>query len=1164
MDLNIAMQYVLVRALDESKNFSNGRLGAEHLFLGLLKLAELKCEEFAPSCPDQASVDEDIRKVRDAFRAQNLNTAASREQLRRVLASESQPSPREDHLNLILGSAAYHAQQDGERDVTAFGVLDAILRHPTALIKAILSGGAGDASADVTTQNEPGAAIPPEESRGISYLPKLNERIREMRYRLLERVYGQDHAVHAFAEGMFAAEVLAYADETRKQPRAVFVFAGPPGVGKTYLAEQAANALKLPYRRFDMSSYADHQAHIGLIGFAPSYKEAKAGLLTDFVRKNPHSILLLDEIEKAHLNTIQLFLQIMDAGKLHDDFLDEDVPFKDVILVFTTNAGRSLYDGNHGGSGASRQAVLNALETDLNPQTNQPFFPPAICSRLATGWPLMFHKLAAHDLERISANELARFARLFQQQYGICVDTDQLLPVTLLFAEGGIADARMVRAQTELFCKNELFKLCGLWGESSFEQALKNLRAIHFQVESEALTEDVRALYVNPDKPEILIFGNAKFAERCRAELPRCVIYEAQDETAAFSVFGEHEIQFVLLDLAKESGEAPAQDPFATRFSLDDVSQGTLSSLENVPVAAASIKAEYTFLKSVRDRLPGMPVYLLESNGFRIDNELMSALIRSGARGKLLKPEGEFGVFSEELLRIAAQVYLQSAATSLYAERKILTFETAPVLNPDKTVASIRLRELSLRRAMSAEDCSEVLDEAERPDIRFSDVIGAEDAKEELSFFVQYLQSPKKFIAQGLRPPKGVLIYGPPGTGKTMLARAMAGESNVAFLPVAASAFTTKYQGSGPESVRDLFRRARRYAPSIVFIDEIDAIGRTRGAGNTGHGEEMALTALLTEMDGFTVDPRRPVFVLAATNFRVDDEHGYPNSIDPALARRFDRKILVDMPTRDNRKTYLERMLARRKNSAVTPELIERLAGRTAGLSLANLESVLELAARSARKKGEPITDEVLEEALELSQHGEKKDWGEEYLERIARHEAGHAYLCYRSGTMPAYLTIVARGGHGGYMEHADLEQTPIKTRGELLASIRTSLGGRAAELVYYGEQEGLSTGAAADLEHAAKIASAMLLQYGMEGNMGYAALGGPDSLRGSLTESVLAHVSGLLEAELQNTIAIVESGRPQIDRLASALLEKNKLTREEMRALLGEPGAKKKKDAQK
>ena len=434
--------------------------------------------------------------------------------------------------------------------------------------------------------------------------------------------------------------------------------------------------------------------------------------------------------------------------------------------------------------------------------------------------------------------------------------------------------------------------------------------------------------------------------------LPDCVIYDTLDNEQAYTIFSEHDIQFVLLDLAKGAENAPDEDPLATRLSLDDVSQGTVASFENVPIAAASIKTEYAFLKDVRERMPGLPIYLLESNGFRIDNELMAAFMRSGARGKLLKPEGDFGVFAEELLRIAAQVYLQSAAQSLHSERKILSFETAPILSPDKHVATIRLRDLALRREMSAEETlGKCLRKRSVRTYVFRTSLVRTTQRTRLVFFVEYLQSPKKFLAQGLHPPKGVLLYGPPGTGKTMLARAMAGESNVAFLSVAASAFTTKYQGSGPESVRELFRRARRYAPSIVFIDEIDAVGRLRGAGNTGHGEEMALTALLTEMDGFSVDPRRPVFVLAATNFGVDGERGSANVIDPALVRRFDRKILVDMPTRDNRKTYLERMLNKRKDSAVTAELIDRLAGRTTGLSLANLESVIELAARTARKQ---------------------------------------------------------------------------------------------------------------------------------------------------------------------------------------------------------------------
>lgn len=1146
MEYSVGAQYVILRAMSEAKAFSRGEMRMEHLFLGLLKLSQLSCGEIAPAFEDKAAVDGDIAAVAKLFEARGIRAGELRQRLRRILASEEQPPNAAEQVSLILGSAAYHAQQDGEAEVSARELLSAIFRHPSPILGTLLGAGTETAAAA-----EKPDALP--EEAGLSYLPRLNESIRSLRYRLLERIYGQDHAVHAFAEGMFAAQVLALADERRRQPRAVSVFAGPPGVGKTYMAEQAAQAMKLPFKRFDMSAYADHQAHIALIGFAPSYKDAKPGLLTDFVRANPRALLLFDEIEKANLNTIQLFLQILDAGTLHDDFLDLDVSFRDTVIIFTTNAGRQLYGGERGGDGAgfSRRTILNALETDINPLTGAPYFPPALCSRLSAGLLLMFNRLYAHDLERISAEEIARFSRLFEKQYSIRVDTDSLLPVTMLLAEGGGTDARHLRGQTQLFCRMQLFKLCGLWGESGFEQALKELELIRFSVDTRALAPEVLELYENPCKPELLLFARPDFAERCRALLPQYIFYQTQDAAEALSIAARRDIQFVLLDLAKDAELAADEDPLATRLSLDDVPAGVSSALVNTPIQPGAIGGEYSLLKRLGESLPELPVYLLESGGFCIDNELMALLSRCGARGKLLKPDGDAGLFAEELSRIAAQTYLQKAAEKLRGECKVLTFETAPAISADNRTATITLGSLSLRRAALAEDSGNLVEDAERPRIRFSDVIGAGDAKDELSFFVDYLREPRRFLAQGLKPPRGVLLYGPPGTGKTLLARAMAGESEVAFISAVASSFTTKYQGSGPEAVRKLFERARRYAPSVVFIDEIDAIGRPRGDFGVGHGEEMALTALLTEMDGFSSDPKRPVFVLAATNFGVDGSAGAGGSLDTALVRRFDRRILVDLPTRADRGEYIRRELAKHAGCAVSEGAIDSLAARSAGLSLADIEAVLELSVRNAGKRRVPLSDGILEDAFELSRHGEKKDWGVEYLERVARHEAGHALLCRLSGRSPAYLTIVARGGHGGYMEHESAEDEPVRTRAELLSRIRTALGGRAAELVYYGQEQGVSTGAAADLKSASRIAAAMILDYGMEGEAGLWGLSREEVLKSPLSAEFSACVAGILGEQMAAAVELVGGARREIDLLVTALLDKNKLSGEEIDRLL-------------
>ncbi|MDR3260960.1 MAG: AAA family ATPase [Tannerella sp.] len=1146
LKLNTTMRFVMMRAQMEASAMKM-EVYPEHLFLGILKLAEMRSEDIAPESRHKEEMDEDIKQVVSLLKSKDIDTQKARGKLRRILSNEKPSGSGETLLTEIF---IHVFAEDRNMVLTAARILTVLLNKPSPVIAAVLhkENVVKEAPAPVSPE-KPGSA--PVES-GVSFIPQLTGRIRKMRYALLEKVHGQDHVVHAFAEGMFSAEVLAAADESRKRPRAIFVFAGPPGVGKTFLAEQAAEVLTIPFKRFDMSGFADHQAQSNLIGFAPSYKDAKPGLLTGFVDKNPHSILLFDEIEKAHLNTIQLFLQILDAGVLHDDFMDKAVSFKDTIIIFTTNAGRQLYEGDYkaNAAGLPRQTILNALETDTHPQTGKPFFPAAICSRLATGYPMMFNHLQAHNLEEISAGEFRRLSGLFEKQYGIKVDADNLLPSLLLFAEGGQADARTLRAQTELFFKNELFKLFRLW-ETDLETSLKKMQTIHFKVITDPLSAEVKPLFNNPERPEILLFGQSSYAENLRKQLPDVVIHDTCDADSALKMLSEQEIQLVLMELSISTEDK--FDPMITKPDWDIVvpATGTMAAFSYVPISASSLNTSRNFFKALRERLPDMPVYLLESALFKIDEELLTAFVRAGARGKLMIPSGDWEVFAEDIVKIGEQTYLQKIAAGLAAQHKVLSYETAPIPSHDKTEFTIRIRELAIRRAVSAGDSKDVLDEVEKPKTRFNDVIGANEAKQELQYFINFLKNPKKSSALGHKPPKGVLLYGPPGTGKTMLAKAMAGESDVAFIPAVASSFVTKYQGSGPEAIRELFSRARRYAPAIVFIDEIDAIGRIRGRGNSAHGEEMALNALLTEMDGFSVDPKRPVFVLAATNFDIEEGKGGMGTIDAALARRFDRKILVDLPDKEDRYRYLHLMLNKHKGNQVTEAMMQRLSGRSTGYSLANLESVLELAYRMADRTNQALNDELLEEAFELNRHGEKKDWGDHFLERVARHESGHAYLCFLAGATPSYLTIVARGGHGGYMEHADDETSPLKTKEELLGRIRTSLGGRAAEIVYYGEKDGISSGASGDLQSATRIARAMLCAYGMDEELGMASLSEEEATKGPLAEKITHRISAIIKEELARSIQMIREGKPHIDKLVEKLLEKNKLTKEEMEEIL-------------
>ncbi|OHB73707.1 MAG: hypothetical protein A2V70_13960 [Planctomycetes bacterium RBG_13_63_9] len=1006
-------------------------------------------------------------------------------------------------------------------------------------------------------------------------LDELTAQLRTLRDDLLKRVFGQDHAVHAFVEGLFNAEVVAAADTERKAPRAVFVFAGPPGVGKTYLAELGASLLDRPFRRFDMSAFSGHEQNDALIGMAKMYRGAHPGALTEFVEKNPSALLLFDEIEKAHPNTIQLFLQVLDAGMLEDKYHERNVVFRDTIIIFTTNAGRKLYDrpnvsGIHAANAAfHRRTILDSLQTEADPRTGQPFFPAALCSRLATGYPVLFNHLRINELERVARAEVTRVANLLERQYYKQVSFDELVPMCLVLREGARADARTLRSQAEIFVKTELFKFCQLFETNRLEDVLEQMDRIHFALDAppQQLDAEIGLLFESREQAQVLVIAGEEIARLLKERVPDVNWFAAGSADEALEVLAEHDIDLVLLDIWLGR---PAQ---ATSM--------TIQQFDHAPLAARGLDRGQELLRKIHERMPSATIYLLSlvegsvnGPGGLVDEELFTACVRAGgARGVLTTSfvddqtevrQERRDHFAEQLHDTCRRLHREKMADRMAQQRTLLAFDTVPRVDRIGCEITVRLRNLRLARAVAAADASEVLEDVERPRTRFDDVIGADAAKEELRFFIDFLKNPRRFATLGLKPPKGVLLYGPPGTGKTMLARAMAGESDVAFISSSASSFVTIWQGSGPQNVRDLFARARRYAPAIVFIDEIDAIGRPRtGSPGGGQAMETTLNALLTEMDGFTSSsPERPVFVLAATNFNIENEdqtapERSSRTLDPALVRRFSRTVLVDLPDRAARQKYLALRLVNRPGCVVSHETLRLIADRSTGLSIANLEAVVETAARNAAKSGSELTDKVLEEAFETVRFGEARPRGAEMVKRTACHEAGHTIPYWLSGWWPSYVTVIARGGHGGYMAPCaeEIERRINQTRNDLLASIRVSLGGRAAELIVFGPEEGLSTGASADLEHATNIARQMVCRYGMDAQFGVMAA--PELLKyeGALSSPMYLKVgeavANMLKTEMDRTMKLLEENRGQFDAVAEALVNRERLTAEDLQQIL-------------
>ena len=442
--------------------------------------------------------------------------------------------------------------------------------------------------------------------------------------------------------------------------------------------------------------------------------------------------------------------------------------------------------------------------------------------------------------------------------------------------------------------------------------------------------------------------------------------------------------------------------------------------------------------------------------------------------------------------------------------------------------------------------------------VTFAQVAGADEEKEELREIVEFLKHSDRFMKLGARIPKGVLLIGPPGTGKTLLAKAVAGEAGVPFFSISGSDFVEMFVGVGASRVRDLFEQAKRNAPAIIFIDEIDAVGRQRGAGlGGGHDErEQTLNQLLVEMDGFSAN--EGVIVLAATN--------RPDILDRALLRpgRFDRQVTVNYPDVKGREEILK---VHSKGKPLAPEVsLATLAKRTPYMTGADLENVMnEAAILAARKNAQTISMSELEEAITRVQVGPEKKSRvitEKDKKLVAFHEAGHAVLAYLlPGCDEVHeVSIIPRGGAGGYTMTMPSEEKHYISGARLRDQIVELLGGHVAEKLVLGD---VSTGSTSDLSRASELARSMVTEYGMSEEIGPVYLGGDQEVfvgrdfghtrnySEELAAKVDEQMSKILHTALDRATQLLSENREKLDRIASELMEREKLDKDEFVTLM-------------
>ncbi|MHB0858585.1 MAG: ATP-dependent zinc metalloprotease FtsH [Anaerolineae bacterium] len=448
----------------------------------------------------------------------------------------------------------------------------------------------------------------------------------------------------------------------------------------------------------------------------------------------------------------------------------------------------------------------------------------------------------------------------------------------------------------------------------------------------------------------------------------------------------------------------------------------------------------------------------------------------------------------------------------------------------------------------------------DRPTSTFDDVAGADEAKEELQEVVEFLKEPDKFTALGARIPKGVLLVGPPGTGKTLMARAVSGEAGVPFFSISGSEFVEMFVGVGASRVRDLFEQAKRNSPCIVFVDEIDAVGRQRGAGLGGsHDErEQTLNQILVEMDGFDTDTK--VIIIAATN--------RPDILDPALLRpgRFDRRVVLDRPDRRGREAILA-VHVRGKPLAADVDLVT-VAKQTPGFTGADIENLVnEAAILAARRNNRSINADEFQEAIERVIAGPERRSrliSEKEKRLIAYHEAGHALVQNKlEHCDPVHkISIVARGMMGGFTRTLPDDDNTLYTKSKFDDELAGLLGGRIAEELVFGD---VSTGASNDLERATRMARAMVTEYAMAENLGQRTFGRKEELiflgreiseQRDYSEEVASQIDHEIKTIIDRAYVrsrqVMETYRDRLDAIAKWLIEKETIDAPELDAILG------------
>ncbi|NKF52028.1 AAA family ATPase [Shewanella sp. WXL01] len=920
-----------------------------------------------------------------------------------------------------------------------------------------------------------------------------------MKKALADKVIGQSYAIEQLCQGYLSSCI-----ETHSGPRAIYTFLGPSGVGKTYLATEFIDELNAcegsgyQYKMFKMEGYCDKRDPSKLFGSGIQYIDASLGTLTSFVRANPRSVLIFDEIEKAHPNVIQSLLSVLDSGIAKDNTSQEDVDFSQCFILFTSNLGQDLLASKPQNKQLS---VFDVLSSSVANGSNTRLSPEFI-NRLAKGNAVMFSPLKVNHLLALAERSL----RSSQEQKGLSYHWPENFASFMLKTMAPDLSVRRLNGRLSQLQSQLLTQGAGLLDANRSELE------ITVDVETKPLME--------PCQPSILVLDDDPRVFSALNELPaeyNCHLCDEPTQLSALVSQVRPDVLLLDLQLVEKLGQP-----------LDSYLVQHLADVPLMPIFT------YQLLSGYETHKPTGADVLASSHDIREHFNLTPA---------------QENWLTSMLTVVSDELHMERSLQQM--QRRNLQLDYQLTMQSSASGLSVCYHELGYVQQVQSQDVrGDELFSHDVPTETLADVVGLERAKDRLTQVLQWLKSPHQLAAYNVKPPSGFLFAGPSGTGKTLLARALAGESQLPFFSVSSSSISASHSGGSADNIKKLFAAARRYAPSIVFIDEIDAIAgqRTSGESSADKDRNLTVNALLTEMDGFDQSAGQ-VFVMAATNL--------PELLDSALMRpgRFDETIYCDLPNSAARNAFFKRF-ADKYQLPLSDELLIDLVSASRGMSAAQIEQVFRETIYSAVSEGKEVTFANLQQTMIRVSYGtpsENISMSDEEKKRTAYHEAGHllvSKLLFPNREVD-FVTIEPRNQALGFVALRPSESYESLSKTTAMSHLEVMLAGRMAEKILTGNSDEVSAGASNDIEKATNLAMHVIYEAGLDEELGPLNI----KLLTRYEESDL-----LLQAQqsVRNWLVTAEqsverrlvSHKPLLDKIADALTTHESLLAEQINAL--------------